>query len=144
MLTSGFSKTSSEFSGATPPTSAEIVGNGTLLEPNPTNTFTLLQKQVFTNTIQHYNITTSELGLIFTDIDTNQLNLYQIIDKMNDGSYSTSQEMTNAGAFYGTKYLIFQNINDFLGNVTDNVIIAHGGSNGTGDDPTHGVPKTPT
>ncbi len=144
MLISGFSIPSNEFSGATPPSSAEINGNGTIIEPNPSNTFTLLEKQILVNTIQHYNITTSELNSIFTDIDTNQLNMYEIIDKMNNGSYSTSQEMTNAGAFYGTKYLIIQNINDFIGNVTTDVILALGGSNGTGDNPNFAVPKSPT
>lgn len=144
MLTSGFSKPSNEFSGATPPSSAEINGNGTIIEPGSTNTFSLLEKQIFTNTIQHYNITTSELGLIFTDIDTNELNLYQIIDKMNNGSYSSSQGMTNAGAFYGTKYLIFLDVNDFIGNVTNDVRLALGGSNGTGDNPNFAVEKTPT
>jgi hypothetical protein len=54
---------------------------------------------------------------------------------MNNGSYSSSQAMKNAGAYYGTKYLIFQNVNDFIGNVTDDVVIALGGSNGTGDTP---------
>jgi hypothetical protein len=144
MLTSGFSKPSNEFSGATPPSSAEINGNGTIVEPGSTNTFSLLEKQIFTNTIQHYNITTSELGSIFTDIDTNQLNLYQIIDKMNNGSYSSSQEMTNAGAYYGTKYLIFLDVNDFIGNVTTDVILALGGSNGTGDNPNFAAEKPPT
>ena len=144
MLTNGFSKPSNEFSGATPPSSAEINGNGTIIEPNPSNTFTLLQKQILVNTIQHYNITTSELNSIFSDIDTNQLNMYQIIDKMNNGSYSSSQEMTNAGAYYGTKYLIFLDINDFIDNVTNDVILALGGSNGTGDNPQFAVGKPPT
>jgi len=144
MLTSGFSKPSNEFSGATPPSSAEINGNGTIIEPNASNTFTLIEKQILVNTIQHYNITTSEINSIFTDIDTNQLNMYQIIDKMNNGSYSSSQEMTNAGAYYGTKYLIFLDINDFIGNVTSDVILALGGSNGTGDNPQFAVGKPPT
>ncbi len=144
MLTSGFSKPSNEVSGATPPTSAEINGNGTIVEPNANNSFSLLEKQILVNTIQHYDITTSELNSIFTDIDTNQLNMYQIIDKMNNGTYSSSQEMTNAGAYYGTKYLIILDINDFIGNVTTDVILALGGSNGTGDDPQFGVEKPPT
>jgi len=139
MIPNGFSKPSIEFSGATPPTSANLNTQGAILEPNPTNTFSLTEKQVFTNTVEHYNITTTELGQIFTDVDTNQLNLYQIIVKMNDGSYSSSQEMSNAGAYYGNKYLIFLNINHFLGNVTDDVILALGGSNGTGDNPQFGV-----
>ncbi len=135
----GFSSPSQVATGATPPSSTTINTNGTIIEPNPSNTLSLLNKQIFTNTIEHYNVTTTELGLVFTDIDTNQLNLYEIIDKMNNGSYSSSQEMRNAGAFYGTKYLIFQDINDFLGNVTSDVIIALGGSNGTGDNPEFGV-----
>jgi len=126
MLTSGFSIPSNEFSGATPPSSAEINGNGTIIEPNLSNSFTLLQKQILVNTIEHYNITRSELNSIFTE------------------SYSSSQEMTNAGAYYGTKYLIIQNINDFIGNVTNDVILALGGSNGTGDNPQFAVEKPPT
>ena len=135
----GFSSASKVITGATPPSSTTINSNGTVIEPSASNSLSLLDKQIFTHTVEHYNITTAEVGQIFTDIDTNQLNLYEIIDKMNNGSYSSSQEMRNAGAFYGTKYLLFQDISDFIGNVTQNVVIALGGSNGTGDNPNFGV-----
>lgn len=144
MIPSGFAKTSIEVSGATPPSSTDLNGNGTTVEPNPSNTFTQLQKEVLVNTVRHFDISMTERNQIFTDIDTNGLNMYQIIDKMNNGSYSASQEIKNAGAYYGNKYLDLLNISDFINEITDDVRLALGGSNGTGDDPTLGVPKSPT
>ncbi len=133
MITSGFAKPSVEFSGATPPSSAILNTNGSTIEPNPTNIFSTLERQVFAQTIEHYNVDSTTIGLIITDIEVNELNLFQIIDKMNNGTYDSSQTMKNAGAYYGSKYLLFQNANDFIGNVTSDVVLALGGSNGTGN-----------
>jgi len=140
-LPSGYSQPSVEFSGATPPTTAELNTQGAIIEPNATNTFTKLQKEIFSQTIEHFNVDTSLVGLIITDIDANDLNAYQVINKINDGSYGASQELENAGAYYGTRYLELGNITNFLQIITDEIREALGGSNGTGNNPNHGVPK---
>jgi len=131
----GFSTPSQIFTGATPPSTATINSNGTVIEPNANNSFDLETKQIFAFTIEHFNPTQNVVTIIFRDIDTNQLNVFQIIDKMNNGTYGSSQAIKNAGAFYGAKYIEFQNVNDFIGNVTTDTVLALGGSNGTGDNP---------
>ena len=138
-LPSGYSKPSPEFSGATPPTSTELNTQGAILEANPTNSFTLIQKQIFSQTTEGFNLNTASIRLIMDDIEINNLNAYQIIDKMKNGVYDSTQKMKNAGAFYGTEYLQYNNLDFFIGNITSDVISALGGSNGLGDNPNHGV-----
>lgn len=138
MLPSGFTLSSKEFTGSTPPSTSTLNTQGVIIEPDANNSFTVLDKDTFTQTVEHYNLSPATVQLIITDIDVNGLNAYEIIVKMNDGSYDLSQEMSNVGAFYGNKYLIFSDIDNFIGNVTNDVILSLGGSNGTGDNPLHG------
>jgi len=142
MLPSGFSKPSMVFSGATPPSSSEINTNGTVLEPNPSNTFTKEQREIFAQTLEHFSVPSTTVGLVITDMEVNELNAYESIDKMNNGSYSAGQEIKNAGAYYGTRYIEISDITQFLLDITDEIIIALGGSNGTGNNPQFGVEPT--
>ncbi len=137
----GFSSASETLIGSTPPSSATINTDGVVIEPNPTNTISTLNRQVFSQTVEHFNVTSTSLAIIITDIETNEFNLYQIIDKMNNGTYDNTQQMRNAGSFYANKYLIFADVNNFLNNITFDVIDSLGGSNGTGDNPNFGLPR---
>ncbi len=139
MLSSGFSKPSIQFSGATPPSSTELNTEGATVEPSANNSFTKEQREIFVQTTEHFNIPHSIIALIITDIETNQLNAFETIDKMNNGSYGVSQQVENAGAYYGTRYIEIGDISQFLQIITDEIRVALGGSNGTGDNPNFGV-----
>ena len=136
----GISNPSITIKGATPPTTTELRSFGTVLEPNPLNSFTTIERQIFAQTIENYNIPSNFVNLVINDMEINRLNAYQSIDKMNNGSYGVSQELKNAGAYYGTRYIEINNISQFLQKISDEIILARGGSNGTGNNPLHGVP----
>ncbi len=133
----GFSKPSPESTGSTPPSTSSLTGNGTIIEPNANNSFTQNQKEIFAQTTEHYSLDRVSLNLIITDIEDNNLNAYEIINKMIDGSYDGTLEMINAGSFYANKYIIYQDMNIFFGNITNDVILGLDDSSDDGN-----VPKT--
>ncbi len=138
MLPSGFAKPSPESTGSTPPSSSSLTGNGTIIEPNANNSFTQGQKEIFAQTTEHYKLNRASLNQIIIDIEVNDLNAYQIINKMIDGSYDSTLEMQNAGSFYANKYLEFQNMNDFFANITSDVILGLDDSSDDGNVPNAG------
>jgi len=138
MLPSGFASPSFAITGATPPSSTDLNGNGTILEPNASNSFTKLQKEFFASNVEFYNITRASRTAINTDIFTNEFNAYQVIDKMINGTYDSTQQMANLGAYYGNKYLEKLDLTTFLIEIEDEVRLAISG-NQTSDDPNHGV-----
>lgn len=123
----GFSNPSDIFSGSTPANPATIITQGAIIEPTPTNSFSIGDSQIIAQTIELFNVNTLTMDVIINDIDVNKLNTYQIITKMNDGSYDNSQAMKNAGAFYGTIYLDSNNITVFINDVVDTVLSAVNG-----------------
>jgi len=142
MIPSGFTIPSDPITGSTPPSSVNLVGNGTTVEPSANNSFTKEQKEIFSQTIEHYNVDSATIQLIIDDIDANQLNAYQVIDKINNGSYGSSQQLKNAGSLYGIKYLEDLDITVFLQGIYNEIITALGNSNGTGNNPEFGVEPT--
>ena len=127
--------------GATPPSIATLNLQGASLEPSATNSFSASQRIIFAQTTEHYIIDKVKVRTIIDDITVNRLPAYQIIGKMLDGTYDNSQKMKNLGSFYATKYLGYGNVNTFLNSITQDTVLALGGSNGAGDNPQHGVPK---
>jgi len=123
----GFSNPSDIFSGSTPADPTTLTVQGTIIEPTPTNSFSIGDSQVIAQTIELFNVNTQSMDTIINDIEVNRLNAYQIITKMNDGSYDSSQKMKNAGAFYGTIYLDANNISVFINTVVDTVLSAVNG-----------------
>jgi len=123
----GFSNPSDIFSGSTPADPTTLTVQGAIIEPTQTNSFSTGDSQVIAQTIELFNVNTQSMDTIINDIEVNRLNAYQIITKMNDGSYDSSQKMKNAGAFYGTIYLDANNISVFINTVVDTVLSAVNG-----------------
>lgn len=138
----GGSNITPQKTGATPPTTATLLTTGSSREPGATNSLTTLQRDIFSQTVEHYNIDKAKVKEIIDDIKVNQLNCYQIIDKMMNSGYDDSQRMKNLGSFYATKYLQASNVNQFITNIATDTILALGGSNGAGDSPESGVLPT--
>ncbi len=133
MIPSGFSQPGVVFEGATPPTEADLDTQGATIEPSANNSFTSLQRQDFVQTVELYNLNETTVLLITDDMEINQLNAYESILKMINGTYDSSQELLNVGSFYGTSYLELSDVNQFLGNITDAIRNATGNTN-EGDD----------
>ncbi|MCP6727453.1 MAG: fibronectin type III domain-containing protein [Patescibacteria group bacterium] len=121
-ITNGFALPSLTLTGATPPSTSNLNGNGTVLEPNSTNSFTVLETGVIAQTIELFNVNSSSMQLILNDIDSQKLNTYQIINKMNNGSYDNTSKMRNAGAFYGNIYLELLDIDQFISDIANRII----------------------
>lgn len=134
-----FTNPSDILQGATPPSIQSIIGNGTTIEPNSTNSLTKQQKETFSQTIEHFNVTSSIIDQVITDIEINKLNTYQVIVKMINGTYGSEQRILDTGAYYGTRYVEQGNVTQFLNLVDYEVKIALGNSNGTGDNTNIGV-----
>lgn len=103
---------------------------GKSLEPDPENKFSIDDSQIIAQTIELFNVNTQSMDTIINDININKLNAYQIIEKMNDGSYDNSQEMKNAGAFYGGIYLESNDITQFILIIQEKTRVAIEGSTG--------------
>ncbi len=121
-ITNGFALPSLTLTGATPPSTLNLNGNGTILESNSTNSFTVLESGVIAQTIELFNVNSTSMQLILNDIDSQKLNAYQIINKMNNGSYDNTSKMRNAGAFYGNIYLEILDIDQFISDIADRII----------------------
>lgn len=93
-------------------------------------------------TVELFNVDPSIIDLMINDVENVKLNAYEIIKKMLDGSYGSSDELKNAGAFYGQFYIDENNISKFLSDIQEKAKIANGGSNGAGDSPENGVLPT--
>src|SRR3990170_4302512 len=123
----GFSNPSDIFAGSTPANPTTLTIQGAIIEPTPTNSFSEGDSQIIAQTIELFNVNSPSMDTIINDINVNRLNAYQIITKMNDGSYDNTQKMKNAGAFYGTIYLNSNNISVFINNVVNTVLSAVNG-----------------
>ena len=121
-ITNGFALPSLTLTGATPPSTLNLNGNGTILESNSTNSFTVLESGVIAQTIELFNVNSTSMQLILNDIDSQKLNAYQIINKMNNGSYDNTSKMRNAGAFYGNIYLEILDIDQFISDIAQRII----------------------
>ncbi|NIQ15348.1 MAG: hypothetical protein GTO02_13430, partial [Candidatus Dadabacteria bacterium] len=64
-----------------PPDSTTLNTQGSTIEPNATNTFTNSESGIIAQTIELFNIDTNTMASIITDIDSQKLNTFQIIDK---------------------------------------------------------------
>lgn len=136
------SKPSNEFTGVVNIDQTDLTAKGVILEPNPTNSFNKLQKEIVVQTVELFNVDPSIIDLMINDVENVKLNAYEIIKKMLDGSYGSSDELKNAGAFYGQFYIDENNISKFLSDIQEKAKIANGGSNGAGDSPENGVLPT--
>lgn len=136
----GTGKPSNEVSGVTSIDTTVLDSTGQTLEPDTENKFSKLESEIISQTIEMFHIKPSIVDSIISDLDSTKLNVYQVIDKMLDGSYGTDPELKDAGAFYGANYIDTNDLQKFLSELEDKARIANGGSNGKGDNPKHGVP----
>jgi len=126
MIPSGFSQAGTIFEGATPPSESTLNTEGAIIEPSTNNAFTILERQEFAQSVEFYNLNKTTIRLIVDDMEINQLNAYESILKMINGTYDSSQGLKNAGAFYGTDYLEFSDVTQFLANIKDTIRNATG------------------
>ena len=119
-----------------------LESTGQTVEPNATNNFSKLEIEMIAQTVELFELDPASVDLIIADLDTNQLNAYEVIEKMNDGSYDSSQEMLNAGLFYGGFYIDLNDLDEFTTEIEELAKDATGGSGGSGDDSQHGVEQT--
>jgi len=126
MIPSGFSKEGTIFEGATPPSETTLNTQGAIIEPSVNNAFSVLERQEFAQSVEFYNLNKTTIRLIVDDMEINQLNAYESILKMINGTYDSSQGLKNAGAFYGTDYLEFSDVTQFLANIKDTIRNATG------------------
>jgi len=131
---------SNELTVAIAPSQATIQTQGAILEPGSLNSLTNEQRQIFAQTTEHFKIDPFKVKQIIDDLEINQVNAYEVILKMLNGTFDNSGKMKNLGSFYAKKYLDISDVNQFLQQLADDSVLALGGSNGTGDNPNFGNP----
>jgi hypothetical protein len=123
---------SNVFSGVSSIDLTTLDSVGKTVEPDPANTFSTFDVDIIAQTIELFNVNTNSMDLIILDIKQSKLNAYEIITKMSDGSYDATDEMKNAGAFYGSIYLESNDISKFISIIQEETRIAVDGSSGLG------------
>ena len=135
----GTGKPSNEVSGVASVDTTVLDSAGKTLEPDAQNKFSKEESEVISQTIEMFNVQPDIIDTIISDLDSNKINAYQVIEKMLDGSYGTDQELIDAGKFYGANYIDTNDLQKFLKELEKKVAIAIGGSDGKGDNPRHGI-----
>ena len=118
----GFSEASKTVQGSTPPDESTLNTQGVIIEPNPSNSFNNLESDVIAQTVELFNLNSTTMDLIIDDIEVQNLNAYQIINKMNNGSYDNSVKTRTAGAFYGNIYLELSDIDQFITDIQSRIL----------------------
>jgi len=104
----------------------EVTTTGGTLEPSATHSFTKNEVDTIISAIEFSEPDTKNLDRMILDLRSGQLPLYQIILKMDNGSYNFDLGMINGTGIYGDEYVTRNNLLDWFANIEQVVKVAVG------------------
>jgi len=88
---------------------------------DPTATYTEFEIDVIHQLLEWFNPTTTALDLMINDIENNGKALFEIILRMNNGTYGVDANLTKSAEFYQNQYLDRGNLTEFINNIIPDV-----------------------
>ncbi len=136
-----FSIPSNVISGVASINEPQLINTGQIIEPQPNNNFNKRDRETIVQNMELFDVPRPMVNQIIDDMEINRLNAYQIIQKMINAVYGNSDELRNAGTFYGQNYIDTNNLSTFVTEIENKARSASGGTDGEGDNPLHAVPE---
>ena len=88
---------------------------------DPEASFTEEHIQVIHQLIEWFEPSNSSLEGMINDIENNAKALFDIIIRMNNGTYGIDANLTESAVFYQDQYLTRANLTEFINNITTDV-----------------------
>jgi len=93
--------------------------DGVISDPNAT--YTEFEIDVIHQLLEWFNPTSSAIDAMINDIENNGKALFEIILRMNNGTYGVDANLTKSAEFYQTQYLDRGNLTEFINNIIPDV-----------------------